>query len=196
MELAERWHLRELGLWMFLGTVVMLFAAFTSALVVRQEQRRLDRHRSAAHPLGQHRDSGREQRRARERAPRAGGVCRSGRDAVASSRTCALGVLFLAGRWRCGAQLAAAGVYLPTNPVQLVLLHPDRRCTRLHLVAALVVLARCLLDERGEPRARRAGRYLASIGSTFWHFLTVVWVYLLLVLSAGVTVIDELLETD
>lgn len=179
-ELAQRWLSRELGLWMFLGTVVMLFAAFTSAVVVRQSStdwRSIDLPSLLwvntvvliVSSLQLERA-----RRARRLSPAAT------RNLIGAA---ALGILFLVGQISAWRQLSAAGVYLSTNPSSsffyiLTGLHG------LHLMAALLVLGVVLLKAR-QPRNAEAWPYLVSFGSTFWHFLTGVWVYLLIVLSIG-----------
>jgi cytochrome c oxidase subunit 3 len=178
-DVAERWHLREVGLWMFLGTVVMLFAAFTSALVVR---------RSGSDWVDVHLPSILWVNTAvlalssvtLERARRAGAM--QPRGALASiAATLLLGAVFCAGQIEAWRDLAAAGVFLPTTPAAsffyiLTGLHV------VHLVAALVCLA-VLAAATVRPTPAGEWRYRAGMVSTFWHFLTGVWVYLLLVLQ-------------
>ena len=113
-EVERRWRIRELGLWMFLGTVVMLFAAFTSALVVRQsgeDWRTFDLPSIlwfntavilvSSVPMQAARRAGRH---ARELA-----VALIGLSSV-------LGLVFLAGQLEAWRILVRVGVFLPTNP--------------------------------------------------------------------------------
>ena len=113
-DIALREDQVRLGLWMFLATVTMLFAAFTSAYIVRRSGS--DWRHVALPPISvaQHARPGREQRGAR-RSP-AG----AGSDALAGARARfarhPLGLGFLVGQVGAWRQLVAAGVYLPTNP--------------------------------------------------------------------------------
>jgi cytochrome c oxidase subunit III len=180
VDLAERWHTRELGLWMFLGTVVMLFAAFTSAIVVRQSSgdwRPLELPPilwlNTAVLIGSSLWI-EPARRARRFSPAA----------ISNLIGAAgLGLLFLGGQVWAWRQLSAAGVYLSTNPSSsffyiLTGLHG------LHLMAALLVLGAVLLKVR-QPANVEMWPHLVSCASTFWHFLTGLWVYLMIVLSMG-----------
>ena len=180
-EIAERWHLREVGLWMFLGTLVMLFAAFTSALVVRKStgdwmQIRLPLvlwANTAILVLSS---------LTLERAKRAGlAANRSARRGIAA--TCVLGAAFCAGQVEAWRELVRAGVYLPTSPSAsfffvLTGVHA------VHLAAALACVAYLLANTRPGTRDEE-WPYLAGTVSTFWHFLTGVWIYLLLILQVA-----------
>ncbi len=82
-----------------------------------------------------------------------------------------LGFVFLAGQAAAWAELRARGVFLPTSPYAsffylLTAIHA------VHVAAALVALAVAL------ARARILG---LAVG--FWHFMGVVWVYVLLILK-------------
>jgi cytochrome c oxidase subunit III len=177
-EIAERWHLREIGLWMFLGTLVMLFAAFTSALVVRRsgtDWRGVDLPpilwvntlvlMASSVALESARRKGLLAPRAASR-----GV----------SLTCGLALTFFVGQVVAWRQLVRAGVFLPSNPASsffyiLTGLHG------LHLLAAFGFLLYLLLKTmRG--RDSEQWPYLANMVATFWHFLGGVWVYLMIVL--------------
>jgi cytochrome c oxidase subunit III len=180
-EIAERWHLREVGLWMFLGTLVMLFAAFTSALVVRKSSGDwMEIHlplvlwaNTAILVISS---------LTLERAKRAGLAAPQAawRGIVA---TCVLGALFCAGQVEAWRELAQAGVYLPTSPSAsfffvLTGVHA------VHLAAALGCVASLLAHTRRRTLDRE-WPYLAGTVSTFWHFLTGVWIYLLLLLQVA-----------
>jgi cytochrome c oxidase subunit 3 len=178
--IAERWHLREVGLWMFLGTLVMLFAAFTSALVVRQSSGDW-----VDIPLpfilwintaviGASSLTLEWARRAGRSEPR--------RAMPWVSVTAVLGLVFLTGQIQAWRALAAAGLYVPTTPAAsffyvLTGLHAA------HLAAALACLA-YLLARTVSPRAGE-WPYLASTVATFWHFLAVVWLYLMVLLEVA-----------
>ena len=96
--------------------------------------------------------------------------------------TSTLGAAFLVFQWTAWRQLAAMGVYLSTNPHSaffflLTGLHG------LHLAGGLFGLAYAL------GRTRRAPSAAVALGTVdpvavYWHFLTVLWLYLFAILFA------------
>jgi cytochrome c oxidase subunit 3 len=177
-DIAERWHVREIGLWMFLGTLVMLFAAFTSALIVR---------RSGADWAGVDLPvilwvntfvlmvssaTLESARRKGLRTPRAAspGVV----------LTCGLALMFIAGQIVAWRQLVRAGVFLPSNPASSFF-YVLTGVHGLHVLAAFGFLA-YLLVKTVHGRDDEEWPYLANMVATFWHFLGGVWVYLMIVL--------------
>jgi cytochrome c oxidase subunit 3 len=176
---AERDDLVQLGVWMFLATVVMLFAAFTSAYLVR---------RSASDWTAIElpwivwmntavliASSGMLE--SARRATRHG-------DAAAArlrlSTTAGLGTIFLTGQVVAWRMLAARGLYVATNPHSsffyiLTGVHGT------HVVAGLALLVCGALRSRDVDAAARARLITASV--TFWHFLAVMWVYVLVLVS-------------
>ena len=178
-EIAERWHLREIGLWMFLGTLVMLFAAFTSALVVRKgsaDWMAIDLPvvlwmNTAVLVISSV---------TLEWARRAGLAAR--RSALSGIvATCVLGALFCAGQVDAWRALARAGVFLPTSP-SASFFYVLTGVHAAHLAAAVACVAYLLAATLRRTRVRE-WPHLAGAVSTFWHFLTGVWVYLLFVLK-------------
>jgi cytochrome c oxidase subunit 3 len=178
-EIAERWHLRDVGLWMFLGTLVMLFAAFSSALVVRKSSgdwiditlpqvlwanTALLILSSVTLEWG---------RRAGLRAAQAA------RGSIIA--TCVLGAAFFAGQVEGWRQLAAAGVFLPTSP-SASFFYVLTGVHAAHVAAALASVV-YLLARTMRPSRAAEWPYLAGTVSTFWHFLTGIWLYLLLLLQ-------------
>lgn len=173
----------RLGMWIFLGTVTMLFAAFSSAFLVRSAG--TDWH---AMPLPRVlwlnsvvillSSAVLEFGRWRARQSRWG--------AAATAVGCAglMGLLFLAGQLGAWQQLAAAGIFVPTGPYaasfyMMTGLHA------LHLLAALAVLAwgaRRLAG--GADGDEVAVRGVASVCATFWHFLGGLWLYLFALMLA------------
>jgi len=165
----------KLGLWMFLATVTMLFAAFASAYVVRRSG---SDWRPVALPsilwwntlvLA-----------ASSAAVEVAGRRRAGA-LPAMFVALALGVAFLAGQMIAWRQMVAAGVYLPTSPHSsffFVLTGAHAA----HVVAALVVLA---WGAAGAMLVRDARRWAArmTICRTFWHYLGGVWVFLFALMS-------------
>lgn len=172
----------QLGVWMFLATVTMLFAAFTSAYIVRGAGS--DWHpfvlppvlwlntgllaaSSLALELGR-----RSANRARWRGARAGLVW-----------AMLFGCGFLVGQvvgWR---QLAAQGIYVPTSPhssffYMLTGVHA------LHLCAGLLVLLVGVIRVTS-PGGRNTGPTIGYVrlATTFWHFFGVLWIYLFALLA-------------
>ena len=149
-EVAERWHLREVGLWMFLGTVVMLFAAFSSALVVRKSSGDwMEIHlplvmwvNTAVLVLSS---------ATLERGRRAG-LAASNMARWSIIATCVLGAAFFAGQVEAWRQLSAAGVFLPTSP-SASFFYVLTGVHAVHLMAALAsvvyLLARTIRASRG-----------------------------------------------
>jgi cytochrome c oxidase subunit 3 len=169
----------KLGLWMFLSTVTMLFAAFASAYVVRRSgsdwrpvtlpsilwwNTLVLTASSAAVEIANSRAA-----RARRAA------------AAAMAVALALGVAFLAGQLEAWRQLRAAGVYLPTSPhssffFMLTGVHAA------HIVAALAVLAWGAVGAAADRDPRRSAARMA-VCRTFWHYLGGVWLLLFALLS-------------
>jgi heme/copper-type cytochrome/quinol oxidase subunit 3 len=153
----------RLGLWMFLATVTMLFAAFASAYVVRRSAS--DWHpaalpailwintlvlgaSTAAVELAAH--------QARRRRWTAAGT--------AMGSALALGIAFLAGQVAAWRQMAAAGVYLPTNP-HSSFFFVLTGAHAVHVIAALVVIA------FGTAAIRRRRRHSARCAAWPWRRL-------------------------
>ena len=155
---------QKLGLWMFLATVTMLFAAFTSAYIVRRSG---SDWRHVALPPILWVNSG---------VLLASSIavefahlqCARGRwraSTAAMLVACALGLVFLGGQVVAWRQMVASGVYLPTSPhssffFMLTGVHA------VHVVAALAVLAWGTWTLR------------LSVCRTFWHYLGGVWIFL------------------
>jgi cytochrome c oxidase subunit 3 len=172
----------RLGMWMFVGTVTMLFAAFSSAYIVRgagTDWRAVTLPSilwlntavilvsSGALELGRRGARGRQWTQARSWVLIA----------------LLLGVVFLIGQLAGWRALSTAGVLLPTTPYSsffylLTGLHG------VHLAAGLVVLGVAAWQAgavrgAGERRALRT----VELGSILWHFLAGLWVYLLVLLT-------------
>lgn len=184
------------GVWVGIGAIIMSFAAYTSAMVVRQ----------GSSPDWQHFTlppilywnslilivSSAVLELARTRV--GGPFDRLGRaDAMSGDRlrerlfwlrvTIALGFVFLAGQYFAWRGLAGAGVFLATSPSSsffyvLTAVHA------FHLIGGLGALAyaeRCLHTDDGP----RAVHVLGAV-ALYWHFMAVLWLYLLVVLALWV----------
>ena len=179
--LALREDQARLGLWMFLGTVTMLFAAFASAYIVRRSG---SDWRPVALPgmLWLNTAMLAASSVALEAAATSGA---SRRWHAARAGICAalgLGVLFLAGQVLAWRQMVAAGVYWPTSPhssffFMLTGAHA------VHVVAALAVLAWGTAATWSAAHDPRRWRTRMEICRTFWHYLGAVWVFLFALVS-------------
>jgi cytochrome c oxidase subunit 3 len=178
VETAERWHLREIGLWMFLGTLVMLFAAFTSAMVVRRgssDWRGIDLPTLLWLNTAAIAASSVSLEYAKARGMTAP------RMAVAGlGLTCVLGLGFLAGQLLAWRDLIDAGVFLSSSP-HGSFFYILSGVHGVHLAAALVLLLYLFAKTvRGANAAEWP--FLVGLVSTFWHFLAGTWLYLLILL--------------
>jgi cytochrome c oxidase subunit III len=93
--------------------------------------------------------------------------------------TLALGFVFVAGQFEAWRQLAAQGLYLSTNPNSsfyyvLTAMHG------LHVLAGIVALALVMGRIVASRFPFRKSTFEAT--ATYWHFMGVLWLYLLLVL--------------
>ena len=177
---VEREQLLQLGVWVFLATVVMLFAAFTSAYIVRRAG-------TDWRPIGMPSvlwlntivlcgstlaaERGRRAaQRARWGAARAGFLVAAG-----------LGFAFLGGQLAGWRALADLGVFVPTSP-QASFFYMLTAVHAVHVLAGLVVLLVTLPALRAMAPSSEgtvSPQIRARLATTFWHFFGALWVYLL-----------------
>jgi cytochrome c oxidase subunit 3 len=177
------------GVWVAIATISMSFAAYTSALMVRHDTAS-DWVRfqlppvvfgntvvlllsSATIVLGRRRMTA--------------GAASDGRPATFGSRgggwlvvTLGLGLLFLGGQILAWRDLAGQGLYLASTPGSsffyvFTVLHA------LHLLGGIVALGYVIWRLRAAPMPLP----LSAAGATalYWHFMDLLWLYLLLVLT-------------
>ena len=160
------------GVWVGIAAIAMSFAAYTSALMVRQD----------GAPDWQH-----------FRLPpilylnTVVLLASSGTLMLARRRgvtwvglTLGLGLLFLGGQVFAWKQLAAQGLYLSTTPGSsffyvFTVLHA------LHLVGGIVALGYIMRRMRAATEGPPLGALRAV--SLYWHFMGVLWLYLLVILA-------------
>ena len=181
------------GVWVGIGAVVMSFAAYTSAMVVRQGSTP-EWHHITLPPILYWNAlvlvaSSVTLELARQRI--GGPFDRLGRGAetqAARNRewqfwyriTLALSAVFLAGQLLAWQRLAGEGVYLASSPsgsffYVLTALHA------LHLlggICALIYAWRCLRADDGPSPVN-----VLAAAAVYWHFMAVLWVYLLVILA-------------
>jgi cytochrome c oxidase subunit 3 len=97
--------------------------------------------------------------------------------------TSALGVAFLAGQVVAWQQLAAAGVFLASNPSNsffyvLTGMHG------LHLLGGIIALLFVGFRNRGDE-GRLHQSTAVKVAGLYWHFMGALWVYLFLLLLLG-----------
>lgn len=179
----------QTGVWVIIGAITMSFAALTSALVVRQgaatdwQGFALPRVLYASTLTLLLSSLTMEFSRKRLLAGLKSGV--EGPEAYSAAKswlfiTLGLGLLFVAGQILAVRSLAAQGIYLSTNPSSsffyvFTVLHG------LHVFGGIFGLLYAL--RRMEPISIKAGSVTLTAAATYWHFLAVLWVYLLIVLA-------------
>jgi cytochrome c oxidase subunit 3 len=171
----------RLGLWMFLATVTMLFAAFTSAYVVRRSGS--DWHHIALPSiLWVNTVILMASSVAVETANRFGLRRQWAATAFSFGAALAFGGAFLAGQVIAWRQMVAMGVYLPSNP-HSSFFYMLTGAHAVHIVAALVVLMWGLARTREGSRNPRAWAAQMDLCRTFWHYLGGVWLFLFALVS-------------
>ena len=182
----------QTGVWVGIAAITMSFAAYSSALIVRQ----------GANPDWQHFTLPRilffntlvvlassatlyvARPRSRAAVDRSGTV--TAVDAPHLSwlyTTISLGLLFLAGQMLAWRNLVDQGITLASNPSSsffylLTAMHG------LHLLGGLAGLLYVVYRVRRSSAERAVRAYRAA--SLYWHFMTVLWVYLFAMLSARI----------
>jgi cytochrome c oxidase subunit 3 len=163
------------GVWAGIAAITMMFAAFLSALLVRQGE--ADWVRVELPPILYANtllllasSATLERARARPGTPSSRWL----------SLTLALGLLFVAGQILAWRALAAQGLFLATSPASaffylLTAVHGT------HLLGGIAALVYVRRRAQRDPGPGAVGALGAASG--YWHFLTALWVCLLLILT-------------
>jgi cytochrome c oxidase subunit III len=173
------------GIWVALAAISMTFAAFTSALVVRQTTAMDWQHLTLPPILFMNTilllaSSGTLEIARRRVAAFARGLLPDRNPgSFWLGATLALGLLFVAGQYLAWRQLRADGLYLASNPNSsffyvLTAVHA------LHVLGGLIGLVRVNYLFRRPVLALRRSTLDAT--SYYWHFMGVLWLYVLLVM--------------
>jgi cytochrome c oxidase subunit III len=174
------------GIWIGLAAITMSFAAFTSALVVRQSTANDWRHlvlppivfvntlvlvgSSATLEIARRRVASFFRNKTGARTPPRFWLW----------TTLFLGLVFLAGQYTAWLKLRAQGLYLATNP-NCAFFYVLTAMHALHVLGGLAGLARVVLKLRAPVSLRRS---TLDATSYYWHFMGILWLYLLLVVWA------------
>lgn len=171
------------GVWVAFAAITMSFAALTSALVVRQGSA-LDWHHIELPPILYFNtlvllaSSGTLELTRRRLA---GYARRIESDIAIGMRwlviTLSLGLLFVAGQYVAWLQLKSEGLYLATNPSSSFF-YVFTGVHAVHVLGGLVGLAYVITKLKHS--ALRRSTFAAA--SQYWHFMDLLWLYLLLVL--------------
>ena len=207
-DLATRLRRARLGLVVFLIAVVMIFVSYTSAYVVRQGLPTLDaRTGTLVHdwlPLQLPRFllfntlvllistltmelARRQATREATLAAKAEPSLRQPSEAQADgmpwlAMTAILGLTFLAGQWIVWRELGARGFYVSTSPSSsfFYLLTGMHGIHLLGGILALLATGAASLLFRPAADSRRV---VVDVAAWYWHFMAILWVYLLCLLE-------------
>jgi cytochrome c oxidase subunit III len=171
------------GVWVVLFAITMMFAAFTSALIVRKGASLDWRHFTLPSILYFNTVLLLISSVTLEVSRRRVAVFMGGLKSQAESParwlyvTLFLGLLFVAGQYVAWLQLSAQGVFLATNPSSSFF-YVLTAAHGLHLVGGLGGIINVI----GKLRKSVLRRSTLDATSRYWHFMDVLWVYLLLLL--------------
>jgi cytochrome c oxidase subunit 3 len=182
----------ETGMWVAVSAISMSFAAFTSAMIVRQDASADWRHFQLPHILYFNTlillASSATLELTRQRVA---GIPEALRSASASAKrllesgtywlyvTAALGLTFVLGQILAWRNLAAQGLFLATNPSSSFF-YVFTALHAVHLLGGmggLIYVLRKLVRTNGSAETSGLGAF-----SIYWHFMDILWVYLLLLL--------------
>ena len=168
------------GMWMAISAITMLFAAFTSALVVRQGLSNDWVPTGLPHLLYLNTlvlVASSFTLELSRRSLAAGRIDRFARGLVV---TLALGSAFLAGQLIAWRQLASRGVYLATNPSSSFF-YLLTGAHGVHLLGGIIALLYLVFWARKFTLAPRK-RTAVDVTAMYWHFMDGLWIYILIVM--------------
>jgi cytochrome c oxidase subunit 3 len=173
------------GIWVGLSAIAMMFAALTSALYVR-EGSATDWHHIVLPPILWFNtlalvasSVALEVARRRIASFMRGHESNRASGMLWLQVTMLLGLVFVVGQYLAWLNLRAQGLYLPTNP-NSSFFYVFTAVHVLHVVGGLGGLARVMLKFRSATHPLRRSTLDAT--SYYWHFMGMLWLYLLLVL--------------
>ena len=174
------------GIWVGLAAIAMSFAALTSALYVREGSGYADwTHISLPGILWFNTVAlvissiTLERARIRVAAYMRGEEKRRSTPMLWLDVTMALGLVFVIGQYFAWLQLRSQGLYLPTNP-NSSFFYVLTGVHAIHVLGGLGGLTRVMLKFRSTTDSLRRSTMDAT--SYYWHFMGVLWIYLLFIL--------------
>src|SRR5580704_1225991 len=159
------------GVWVGLAAITMTFAAFTSAMIIRQGSSYDWQHVTL------------ELARKRVGAFLHGSQTQRSSGSTFLWLTLVLGLVFVGGQYAAWLQLRSEGLYLATNPSSSFF-YLFTAVHALHILGGLAGLT-LVLWRFSKPRPTLQVSTLSTV-SYYWHFMDVLWVYLLLLLWARI----------
>ena len=173
----------ESGIWIALFAITMSFAAFTSALFIRQASTdwthiaapRILFASTAVLLLSSLLIE--ISRRGFDGKP-ASQIKEHGKGLMLLAGTLLLGLVFVGGQYLAWRELAAQGLYLATNP-NSSFFYLFTGVHALHVLGGIAALAYLLAQLAARGFARRN---LINGVAVYWHFMAALWLYLLIVI--------------
>jgi cytochrome c oxidase subunit 3 len=177
------------GIWVAIFAITMSFAAFTSALFVREGSASDWTHLVLPRilyantlvlllsSLTLHMAGRQVKARTLLEAPAVNAMT------AWMGATFALGLLFVAGQYEAWRQLAAQGLFLATNP-NSSFFYVFTGMHLLHLLGGIAVLVYMIGQLAGSHTTFRRATFANT--AIYWHFMGMLWVYLLLVLRTRI----------
>jgi cytochrome c oxidase subunit 3 len=175
---ALRMQRYKMGMWVALAAVVMVFAAFTSAFIVRKGMAFDWRPVVLPSILWLNTAVLLASSVTMEKAKR---ETDSGLGWLTA--TSVLGLIFLCGQFSAWRQLRAGGLYLASNPASSFF-YLLTGAHGLHILGGILALSYVVLRECSRkvwPRRRAA----IEATALYWHFMDGLWIYLFLLLHMG-----------
>ncbi len=173
------------GIWVGLAAIAMMFAALTSALYVR-EGAATDWHHIVLPPILYFNTLALiassimlEVARRRVAAFMRGQESSRSGPMLWLELTMLMGLVFVVGQYLAWLNLRAQGLYLPTNP-NSSFFYVFTGVHVIHVLGGLGGLTRVMVKFRSTARPLRRSTIDAT--SYYWHFMGLLWVYLLFVL--------------
>jgi len=173
------------GIWVALAAIAMSFAALTSALYVR-EGAATDWHHIVLPPILWFNtlaliasSIALELARHRVAAFMRGQESSRSKSMLWLNSTLVLGLVFVAGQYLAWMKLRSQGLYLPTNP-NSSFFYLFTGVHAVHVLGGLGGLTRVMVKFRSPTRSLRRSTMDAT--SYYWHFMGLLWIYLLFIL--------------
>jgi cytochrome c oxidase subunit 3 len=174
------------GIWVGLSAIAMMFAALTSALFVREGSATTDWHHITLLPILFFNTMALiassvalELARRRVAAYMRGQASSRSSAMLWLNMTMLLGLVFVVGQYLAWLNLRSQGLYLPTNP-NSSFFYVFTGVHVIHVLGGLGGLSRVILKFRSTTHPLRRSTIDAT--SYYWHFMGMLWLYLIFVL--------------